>query len=78
MWLSPVCVAIHNMKGQQQVTRPLCPWLHPGPQAAVLTRLLSLRQGGGCLEQVEVRAWGSAEQSLPAASSAGRQPSVTP
>jgi hypothetical protein len=62
---SPVCVAIHNMKGQQQVTRPLCPWLHPGPQAAALTRLLSLRRGGGCLEQVEVRAWGSAERSFP-------------
>lgn len=58
-------MAVHNMKGQQQVTRPLCPRLHPGPQAAVLTRLLSLRRGGGCLQQVEARAWGSDVQPLP-------------
>lgn len=62
---SPVCVATRNMKGQQQVTRPLCPWLHPGPQAATLTSLLSLRRGDCCLEQVEVRAWGPAAQPIP-------------
>lgn len=53
-----------HMKGQQWVTRPLRPWLYPGPQAAALTRLLSLRRGGGCLEQVEVRARSSAAQPL--------------